>query len=601
MAKKNILKLDEFSFDKGQLKLLDLALDSLVFGISSIPFCAIAFTIWAYTLKASITGLVIWAVFYVCAAIGIRLLQKNYQNDRKTNHYKLIFAKWLPIIKTVAFAHGIGLTVPFFILMGLVPFEFHLLYLLTVAGIIAAFATHLAPILVAFLYLFIPCWSVCLLIMPWVFPSQWPILLFLSIIYAMSMYKHALLGHQFFLKQIVLEDEGAKLAENYRIAKNEAEAALQAKNQFLTTASHDLRQPVHAMGFLIESIARRNQDASLIPALKDLKQSVRSVTQMFNSLLDLSKIESGAVQLHIETIALNNLIQDTAMVFTEEAKSKNLALRVKLASENAAVMADVMLLKQSLTNLMHNALRYTKQGGVLIAARKRGNEWQLEVWDTGIGVAIEEQDRIYSPFYRNEHAWRIDSAGHGLGLAVVARCCDLMGCQYGFSSRLGRGSRFWLRLPAVAGSLQSIRIVNESRHVESWAIQASLSGACLIVDDDPQVISAWESLLTSWGLDVRCAESATQAFAILDDGFMPQVILCDQRLRAGESGFDVLRALLTRCPEASGAMISGEFDSPELVEAESEGYLVLHKPLEPEVLFTLLSRWFAKSASSQKR
>jgi CheY-like chemotaxis protein len=252
-------------------------------------------------------------------------------------------------------------------------------------------------------------------------------------------------------------------------------------------------------------------------------------------------------------------------------------------------------------NLMHNALRYTKQGGVLIAVRKRSSEWQIEVWDTGIGVAIEEQDRIYSPFYRNEHAWRIDSAGHGLGLAVVARCCEMMGCQYGFSSRLGRGSRFWLRLPAVTGSLQSISIVDEPKQVESWAIPASLSGTCLIVDDDPQVINAWQSLLSSWGLEVRCVESAMQALAILDDGVMPQVILCDQRLRAGESGFDVLRALLTRCPEASGAMISGEFDSLELVEAESEGYLVLHKPLEPEVLFTLLSRWLAKSVSSPKR
>lgn len=428
MSQKNKLKFENLTED-GQLRLLDLALDPLVFGISSIPFCGVAFAIWAYTLDANIAGLLIWTVFYVCAAIGVRLLQKTYRQNRKTNDYKLVFAKWLPIIKTLAFAHGIGLTIPFFILIGQVPFEFNLLYLLTVAGIIAAFATHLTPILVAFLYLFIPCWSVCLLIIPWAFPSHWPILHLLSIIYAMSMYKHALLGHQFFLKQIVLEDEGAKLAENYRIAKNEAESALQAKNQFLTTASHDLRQPVHAMGFLIESIAHRNQDSSLIPALKDLKQSVRSVTQMFNSLLDLSKMESGAVQLNIEAISLNSLIQDTAMLFAEEAKSKNLRLRFKLASKNAVVMADVMLLKQSLTNLMHNALRYTKQGRVLIAARKRGNYWQLEVWDTGVGVAIEEQDRIYSPFYRNEYAWRIDSAGHGLGLAVVARCCNLMDCQ----------------------------------------------------------------------------------------------------------------------------------------------------------------------------
>jgi len=161
----------------------------------------------------------------------------------------------------------------------------------------------------------------------------------------------------------------------------------------------------------------------------------------------------------------------------------------------------------------------------------------------------------------------------------------------GFSSELGKGSRFWLRLPAVKGTLQQIRIVNETKKFNTAATRISLYGTCLIVDDDPQVTNAWQSLLSSWGVDVQCVESGEQALAILDSGFVPQAILCDQRLRAGESGFDVLRALLTRCPAASGAMISGEFDSPELKRAENEGYLVLHKPLEPEVLHTVLSRW----------
>jgi len=598
VSQKNTLRFDQLTED-GQMRLIDLAFHSLVFGISSIPFCAVALTIWAYTLKVDTTGLIVWGSSYIFAAIGIHLFQKTYQTHRKQNNDAPTPSKWLAAINGVTFTHGIGLTIPFCILIGKVPFEFSLLYLVTVAAIIAAFATHLTPILTAFFYLFIPCWSICLLLMPWIFPSQWPILIFLGIIYAISMYKHALLGHQFFLKQINLEDEGAKLAENYRIAKIAAETALQAKNQFLTTASHDLRQPVHAMGFLIESIAHRNQDTSLIPALKDLKQSVRSVTQMFNSLLDLSKIESGTVQLKIETIQLNTLIQDIALVFTEEARSRDLELRVKQVNKNAVVTADATLLRQSVVNLMHNALRYTKQGGILITVRKRSNMWQIEIWDTGIGIAVEDQNHVYSPFFRNEHAWRIDSAGHGLGLAVVARCCDLMNINYGLSSQLGRGSRFWLRLPTATENFDS---GNEAVNIlKPLPFNAPLSGKCLIIDDDPQVISAWQALLTTWGLDIRCAASGNEAFAILDSGFIPQAILCDQRLRAGESGFDILRALLEQCPEAFGAMISGEFNSPDLIEAENQGYLVLHKPLEPEVLSALLSRWFEASLESSNQ
>lgn len=288
---------------------------------------------------------------------------------------------------------------------------------------------------------------------------------------------------------------------------------------------------------------------------------------------------------------MDGLIQEIATVFNEEAHAKNLGIRTRVSAGNAVVSVDGTLLRQSIMNLMHNALRYTKHGGVLIAVRRRGEDWQIDVWDTGIGVANEDLDHIYSPFFRNEHAWKIDSAGHGLGLSVVARCCEMMRCQYGFNSRLGHGSHFWLRLPALTGMLQSVHIVNQPKQTEAWQEQTQLSGTCLIVDDDPEVTNAWQSLLTAWGVTVRCVASGKQALAILDEGFQPQAIFCDQRLRAGESGFDILQALLERNPNAHGAMISGEFNSPELKQAESEGYLVLHKPLEPDQLYTVLSRW----------
>ena len=325
----------------------------------------------------------------------------------------------------------------------------------------------------------------------------------------------------------------------------------------------------------------------LLPPLEDLRRSVRSVTLMFNSLLDLSRIESGGVEIHGLPVDLAGLMHEVAGLFREEANSRGLALRVHDAPAAPSVLADPLLLRQSLVNLVHNALRYTARGGVLLGARRRGGEWQLEVWDTGMGVASADRGRIYSPFFRNEHAWRIDSAGHGLGLAVVARCAELMGATYGFDSVEGRGSRFWMRLPAAATRTAS-PAASAGEPVHTWR---PLAGACLVVDDDPQVASAWQSLMQAWGIDVRCAASANEAFTLLDGGFVPQAILCDQRLRSGESGIDVLKALFARCPEASGAMVSGEFASPELQAAESEGYLVLRKPVAVPQLHGLLAQW----------
>jgi signal transduction histidine kinase/CheY-like chemotaxis protein len=578
---------------EGRVRLLDMAYARLRFGFAMMPLIAAIFA-WYYNFEshsASDYRVIIWAVIYFFGFVMSIFLHHAYLEEQKHLTAEDFLKKWLPRIHLVTIIHGLAIAILLPLVKDTVSIEYKYLYLAFMAAIVSGNASHQAPMLSVFHRFLATSWILPTLLLPWTASSHWQFILPLAIMYTVGMYRYSLTAHRFFVKMIWLEEESARLATSYKSAKDAAETALKDKNQFLTTASHDLRQPVHAMGFLIESISHRNKDNNLIPALKDLKQSVRLVTQMFNSLLDLSKIESGFVELKIGKVYLDTLFQEIATVFSEEARTKNLKIRTRVVGSNAIALVDGILLRQSIMNLMQNALRYTKKGGVLIAARRRGDDWLVEVWDTGIGVALEEQELIYSPFYRNEHAWRIDSAGHGLGLSVVARCCALMGCPYGFTSNLNKGSRFWMRLPGVKGDLQQIRIVNDTKQFSNSAARTSLSGSCLIVDDDPHVINAWQLLLSSWGVDTQCVESGKQALRILESGFMPKVILCDQRLRAGESGFEVLQALLKRCPDTHGAMISGEFNSPDLLAAENEGYLVLHKPLEPETLYTLLSRW----------
>ncbi len=260
----------------------------------------------------------------------------------------------------------------------------------------------------------------------------------------------------------------------------------------------------------------------------------------------------------------------------------------------AIAIADATLLRQALNNLLHNALRYTRRGGILLALRRRGGSWRCEVWDTGIGIAMRDGNAIFSPFFRNAHAWDIDSAGHGLGLAVVARCCVMMGAKHGFRSREGKGSCFWIH-PDAGGPAALAAI---ARPVDP-AIRDAVpqwSGACLVVDDDPLVRSAWQILMQSWGLQATCVESGGQALHLIESGFRPDVVFCDQRLRSGESGFELLCELLQRVPGANGAMISGELDSGELAHAQEQGYLVLRKPVETAELQAVLGCWLPPPA-----
>lgn len=575
---------------EARLQLLGIAFTRLTFGVHAMPLVGVPFIIWMGLAGANLSGVGWWTAGYLVGNVWIVYLRSAFQRDVAQLPAADALSKWLSIVHKAAIIHGLGVSAISMIAAGRMPIEFSYLLTTTQVAIVAGNATHQSPEFGTFQRFFAASWGVCVLQIPWVFPGEWPAFMFLALFYVVSIYRHSKISHQFFVQHVKLQEESKRLAEGYRSAKDEAEQALQAKNQFLTTASHDLRQPVHAMGFLIESIAQRNRDAALGQPLEDLRRSVRSVTLMFNSLLDLSRIESGAVEVGRLPVAIRPIFADIETLFREEARSRKLALRVRLPAPNEAVLADPLLLRQSMVNLAHNALRYTALGGVLIGARRRGEAWRLEVWDTGVGIANADKGEVYSPFYRQAHAWDIDSAGHGLGLAVVARCAAMMGAGYGFDSVEGRGSHFWIQLPAATAALPE-PATEES--IESGQARASLAGTCLVVEDDPQVSSAWLSLMQAWGVDARCAASATEAFELLDGGFQPQAILCDQRLRSGESGVEILKALFARCPEASGAMVSGEFASPELRQAEADGYMVLRKPLEVAHLHALLAQWLA--------
>lgn len=537
----------------------------------------------------------VWGAAYAVVALGVNMVRRRYRQDKGWQSPEAQLARWMPRMHALAIGHGVGLSLTVVLCIGHSPPQFMLLLHVTLLAILTVNAAQMPAVLSIYRCFFLGTVGIVLL-SPWTFPEYSYFLVPMALVMSVVIDRSALQAHRFFVRQVALGEHSRDLAVRYRAARDAAEVALAEKNRFISTAAHDLRQPVHAIALLTEAVVLRNRDPSLAEPLSDLRHNLRAVQRMFDSLLDLSKIESGTLALRPQPVLLAPLLDDLLLQFTPEARARGLALRLRPPPTGATVRADDPLLRQSLANLVHNALRYTPQGGVLVGVRKRGAFWRIEVWDTGLGVALEDQGRIYQPFYRPEHAWSIHREGHGLGLAVVARCAHLMGAQHGLRSRLGRGSCFWLQLEATTAP----NAVPASSPVPLPGA-LPLQGRCLVLDDDPHVLHAWSTLLASWGLQCVLASDASEAFARVDADAPPDVILCDQRLRSGESGFDILRALLAQYPDAHGALVSGEFDAPELADAEAEGYLVLKKPVDVAQLQGLLLQWLPQRATPAGR
>jgi signal transduction histidine kinase len=254
-------------------------------------------------------------------------------------------------------------------------------------------------------------------------------------------------------------DEARRAAD---AARHEAELANRAKTQFFAAASHDLRQPLHAMGLLAEALRQRSHDQALAPLVASLNSSVAVLEELFCELLDISKIDSGAVPVVPEPFEAGEIFRKLRLHFEPVAFDKGLALRFRGA--RCLLHADPVLVERVLRNLVCNAIRYTHDGSVLVSCRRRGDRVRVQVWDTGVGIADDEHERVFEEFYqvaRPEPLGPQARTGHGLGLSIAQRLATLMGAPITLRSHPGRGSVFSFELPlgdaAGAGVPQVLR------------------------------------------------------------------------------------------------------------------------------------------------
>jgi signal transduction histidine kinase/CheY-like chemotaxis protein len=376
-----------------------------------------------------------------------------------------------------------------------------------------------------------------------------------------------------------------RLQETYalqetRIAErtNELAAANEAKTRFIAAASHDLRQPMHALALFVAQLRAIDMPNDAQTLLSKIERSVEALMELLEALLDLSKVDAGAVRVAPKPFALQDLLSRIVAQFAPSAEAKALALT--FVPTSLWVRSDPVLLERILLNVISNALRYTSQGRILIGCRRRGDNVELIVADTGVGIDSIHLPHIFEEFYRAAAADRT-VAGVGLGLAIVKRLGDLLRHRISIESVQGKGTVVRLLLPRESRQDHAVaRLVS---------VVDSLRGTrVLVVDDEASARDAMQGLLTQWGCDVVTAVDGEEAIARARDRH-PDVILCDLCLANGESGIEVVDRLRRECGSAMAcAFVTAESAPGRIAEARSSGHPIAFKPTTPGKLRALL-------------
>jgi signal transduction histidine kinase/CheY-like chemotaxis protein len=370
--------------------------------------------------------------------------------------------------------------------------------------------------------------------------------------------------------------------------KEAAEQANADKSRFLAATSHDLRQPMHALGLFAAALKEKVTVQEQLDLVRKIEDSILALESMFNMLLDVSKLDAGIISAQPQVVLLQPLLGRLAQEWGGQADEKGLRFRVR--ASRLAVRSDPILLTRILNNLVKNAIRYTTEGGVLVAARRRGDKAVIEVWDTGIGIPPAYRARIFEEFYQVDNPERNRARGLGLGLFIVQRLCQLLDHPVQVRSQPGRGSVFSIVLPAVQGYAgQPAEHREVTRFDQEWV---------LLLEDDEQVLAAMRILLEGWGLKVRAAVDLKGALSNLPDLGGPALILSDYRLGGGISGIEAiarLRELFGRAVPA--ILISGDTSEEGMADMQQSGLPLLHKPVRPAKLRALVNHLIAREGN----
>jgi signal transduction histidine kinase/ActR/RegA family two-component response regulator len=375
--------------------------------------------------------------------------------------------------------------------------------------------------------------------------------------------------------------------------KEEAERAHTAKSRFFAAASHDLRQPLHALGLFGEALKQKVATTELHTLATQISGSISSLETLLNALLDVSRLDAGTIEVRKRHFPASQLFDHIRQQFEGPANVKNLKLTVR--PSNWILHSDPVLLERILINLVSNALRYTPSGRILVAGRKRGNALLIQVWDTGIGIPQNALESIFEEYIQLNNPDRDREKGLGLGLAIVARTVSLLGLHITVRSRVGRGSVFSIEVPL--GSTHQIA----PAETPSLPVAASLQGRlAVLVDDEVPILRAMETLFNAWGVGIVTGRSAEDALDQLRQlGSAPDFLITDYSLPDDTDGIEVARQFQEKFGMGLPVMVlTGDTAADTLQRITEAGFKIMHKPVRPARLRAALAHLLDKEPAA---
>ena len=381
--------------------------------------------------------------------------------------------------------------------------------------------------------------------------------------------------YRLFRESFAIRQEQRQMNEKLSEALHEAESASRSKTRFLASASHDLRQPIHALSLFGGALLKRPLDEKTQDIAGHMDMALQSLISRLDSLLDISKLDAGIIPINKSLVNIRFIVERLQDEFRPSAELKGLSLWLDCA-EDAYVQSDEKLLDRVIRNLVANAIKYTDEGRIDISVNLVQKDIEIVVSDSGRGIPSEEQRHVFEEFYQLNNPERDHDKGMGLGLAIVRRVTDLLDIQLDMDSQVGRGTTFTLTIPQTDS-----RKEKEVRSHSSGLLWRDL--CVLVVDDEKAVRMGMEALLESMYCKVLLAESTAEATRIAKRE-VPDIILADFRLRGRDNGIAAIRSVRSLYPSLPALLISGDTAPERLKEAELTGIRLLHKPVLMEDL-----------------
>lgn len=365
------------------------------------------------------------------------------------------------------------------------------------------------------------------------------------------------------------------------LQKREAEQTSQAKSSFIAVASHDLRQPMHAISLYVAALQPTLAGRAAASTLDKIESAVTAMANMCSAILDISRLEAGAVVPAITCVPVQSLLDGLYNDFRHEASAKGLKLRMHYG--NPSVSSDPVLLARILRNLIANALRYTEHGGVLISARRRQGAIRFQVWDTGCGIAPEHTHAIFHEYFQVRRVQPSGQFGQGLGLFIVDQLIRLLGHPLRVHSHPGQGTVFSVDVPLCLEDQRPAAMVTPL-----LPGIGQLHGRVCILDDDVAVLDALKGLLEGWGLNVAKATGTRDMPPLATPA--PDLLIADYHLGT-EDGLAAVASLRKRYPDAAFPVIviTGDTTTEGIQRLQASGCHVLHKPVRPARLRALVT------------